>query len=1132
MSTGPSFDGTNADAVITTSIVQSTNFVATNTTNQFSTTATDMEFRAVASQPVYKFETSSGAVTGEIQAAKVTLSQPSTITTSTGTSLTLQNDTTTPTLVISKTTNSGEKGLGASITTISTDQAALSLANNQASSALVLQATAPNVPAGQKASILIGKDNSNTGNSFTIGSKYIGAGNSTLEINSFGESTPALQVNKQATTSTSATTGSVIVPGDLTSTTKVSSKALVLYGSSSGSATINPPAVIATPYSLTLPNAMGTVGQVLTLDTPSGSTASTSWQTVSIPSPTTGVICREPTPSTTNFSNSYMVWDSIITTQSTGTVPLSYSGGTFTNTSGTTAAFYVVVNIGVYISPAGLTQAYIRRTSSSADYIGGYYNTIFSTDATFTLSGIVVLAPNDGFSVALINSSGTTSRQYIGNQASNTVRASKITISQVIYNAVSGGGGGSGITSLTLSSPSSLFSISGSPTSGTTPTLSINTANTPTGFGPIVCQTNPLINGTADIANISSGGTITSYTSRTSRFSVAEELVTYTASNQAMSCTGTKTNIRVAATSFLNVWLNIPSALLFDVGTIFTIYNENLYGLTLRKADGMAFIANVGYKSQISLRLISNSTSNGVWHASIGLDSSAAKCTPTNFDLVSGTPLGLYNTSDSNVNVLIDSSTFTPYNFVLPTSAGTVGQVLTSSGGSTLTWTSIASASTLSLTSVGNTIISTSATGTTLTVSGRAVPMQIENTYTATGTLTCLRVLAPNLGVASNAQSQIFHGVATTTGMSIIEAFRNVGGTANTALNYYTWSMFGSNPSIEMSYPLKDSYDTSGTFRVNGGLVADNIHVGQDVYINTSGQMTFFGSSSKLLTYYGGNQFGSNVVTVVHDTTPILKVYGQMGTANSLVPALEINSVSSQTETVATASYNSSLTTNNKITHLIGQNTNTYNASKISYVHDGNASLYNRLELSLIGDTKAMEILRAGQTATSGFATCQVYGGLRVSKNIYTNESITATTSITSASISTNSLTINGSNYTPTSGTVFDTELRWGYYTSNPTVTLSYPYNLPREDGTSGTITNRRYSWQKIGLTYSFSLDFYCDITYTSAQLHLCFLYTTSHFPPVPASASYTTEITANGGSTESYYSTLAFGNGTYIPCT
>jgi hypothetical protein len=847
---GPTFDGLYDEQIITQQDIISTNYVATNPSNQYATSAMNMDLTAVATNPTFSFKNSVGALTGTVAAAKVSLFSNSEMTTTSVTALTAQTTDTTAVVInnnsvnaaltVGKITPSVERGLGMQVTTQSVDKAALALTNTQSSSCSILQALAPNLPTTGKASVLIGKDNSTTGNSYTIGTVVDSPSTTNrLEINSFGETNPAMQIYKKATLATSATTGSVVVPGDLTCTTKVSSKSLVLYGTSSGSAAIQAASVTTTPYTLTLPNTLGTSGQYLTLGTPVGSVAPLSWTTGTGGGGGTTqstVYGRLITTSQTVANNTdyTVLFDSGDSNTDLGTVPISYdtSNGRFTNTSGGSSSFIVSYQVNFSSNNTNSRQTWIEKNGNAALRYG--QNSTAATQGTKTIvngAAFITVADGEYFTLRAYQNSGSTLDLFTTTNSSTT----KIQISQAVSPTA--------LQSVSLTTPSPLLSVSGSPAVGPNPTLSFTTTSPPTGTGTtIVLGTSPTIT-TPTLATPTITGTTTSTgeivapsfdgktVKNTEQFLVKYTDFGFSGNNQSITMIANSGTFRRLVHNFANCRVRMPNATLFNIGTTYRIKNLGTsFSTAIQTNDGLTTIGFSTIGGIIDVILDDNSTANGVWDIQGMLNHSSVEANNLGLAFKNGAYLSLANTTDFKVNTKTDPTQSVNYNWIYPTTAGTVGQVLTSSAGSTLTWSdALTSSSTLAINGGGNVI------GTSFTIVNSTPTLTINGTQTQTGQGT-LRVTTSSLMISSalvasflnpvqgvNASLYLALGRSLSFGNSATPGFTYFGD--NLSANHYYIGMYGKAASVKVYSPSTVATTNQASLLVNGGTTTESLYV-------------------------------------------------------------------------------------------------------------------------------------------------------------------------------------------------------------------------------------------------------------------------------------------------------------------
>jgi hypothetical protein len=1092
---GPTFDGLDSTPINITADIESTNYIATDAQNQYSTTGQNMDLVAAASTPIFAFKNSSGVIAGDLQAAKVTLTQPSTLTTSTG-GLTIQNSDTTPGLVVQKSAGTS-MGSAATITSSSATSAPLALTNNSTSSNTSLQILAPNLTSGNKTSIQLGRDISNTGNSYSIGTVYnTTSANQRLEINSFGEATPALQIYKQATSSTSATTGSVVTPGDLTATTKVSSKALTLYSSSSGSATLNVPSTIATPYTLTLPNTLGTNGQILTLGTPSGSTATTSWNDPPVVS-FSGAVGRQASggnQSIPNNSLTTVLFASSDGGTNIGTVPISYTSGTFTNTASYTTSFTVLYFVKLLASgtSTGFRQIFIMKNASNSTRFGfnQFGGSIHNTDNyTVCGAGLVTMAPNDTFTISIYQNSGAAI-----SLDSSSNEASRVQITQVQGTVPSTGG----IQTIALTTPSSLFSISGSPTSGNNPTISITTASTPTGTGGIVLQNSPTLTGSA-VADQLFANTLFGVVRSTDVLAVKflEETLTITTTTFGAYVLNNTSNTNIIIAGSLGPFtIQLPNATTLDKGIIYKFNMTGSASVFINRNDGIPFYTIIPGQT-VYFYLEQNATTNGVWEINSLLSSNMISTNST-FQITAGCRLKMQNsTSNGIITMYPASSQSSDYDFILPTTVGTSGQVLTSSGsGSAMTWsTPLTTASVLNLTSTGNTI--TNANGTLLTLttsSGSNAPLSVQCTTLTNCTLADF--LVPNLTSGYTAGITIGKAYASPYNYSTI-GYAYYGD--NNVQNCLKVTIGLSTNTTETYLPNKLANDTNGSFRVKGGIVCDSFGFqNANVYWAPSGTLYLDGTDSSIQTSYGGNVFGNSGFSPSAQTEPIVTIYGkQTAFTNTGVLAIEADCLASSTN--ALTILNPNLQSSSTIRTFLGKSMTTNNAMLTEFNFSSSGSTSNFVEQAMYNGSYSTRTYKDSIAATSSNATFKVNGGLAAS-SIFATQYITTPGALTAGPITTTSpITFNlGSgqyrqfkfDYGEATPTFW-----WGYNTSDKTCTYNYPdiFSL---------IANRQYYWQQVGFQYSFWLQMKVEITFCPQSLPIVFINDCN--PPEPACGAYT----------------------------
>lgn len=457
--------------------------------------------------------------------------------------------------------------------------------------------------------------------------------------------------------------------------------------------------------------------------------------------------------------------------------------------------------------------------------------------------------------------------------------------------------------------------------------------------------------------------------------------------------------------------------------------------------------------------------------------------TPT---ITSPTFSGTYSTSPTSVttpDLFLTSAIYSlnlkapylssAYTLTLPATGGSSGQLLSSLGSGTLDWADVG-------TSIGTS--GSSITSPMLTIDGTSTSSSIPNLllrdYRSGSVIVPLNVNAPNL--TTNQEVAIRIGKANSSYDSVRLGF-NFQGTGSIQ-NYFFATHYNQDPSIKIyTSTTSSTSSTSGTLVVDGGIGVSHQSV--------------FGSSTRSV-----------------NTDPILKIQGVSSSTLDKAPLLVQNYSTTSAATITALT--PSLTDGNESVIRFGRDLSTFNSAALRFYYAGNASNSNYASINLFSQGDSIRIYDDGVAATNTTTgTVVVQGGVGCS------------------SISTNTLRIGEDDYTPTSGTITDLELRWGIAQagSDAEVTLSYPSIPYEQGGSSGAIPNRRVYWQKIGKSYTFSLNLYVSISSTSKQLHLLFIRSESNHSdynfPTPACGSYWMGFTNN-----SHISSVKFGLGVYIP--
>ena len=955
------FDGLDSQPQITQATGQAANYVATASSNQFSTTTDTLELRATANIPVIKFENTNGVPNAtltagsvsttlssnqysttqttldlqansltptfslknnisttagtQLSAGSVALTEPSTISSSEASpALTLTGSTTTAALSVTK---SGG-GTGAIIATSSSSSPGLLVQNNGATPGTILNVLAPSSGSTNRAKMILGRDTTNTGASYSLETSYTSAGSTAnrLEVYQFNDSNPTIQLYKSAVTGTSTSSGSLVVNGDVGIQGSSSSRAMVLYGSTAGKITMTSPATVATPYTVSLPNAIGTTGQVLAIGTPSGASTDLVWTT-----PTGGGGSSSYTPqllsrysltsqSITTATDVVVLFDTLDSVNSIGTTGLTYDNGTgiFTNGLTTSVSIYVAITLSYTsaTSQTGYRQIWINQGGNKLAY-----NDVLANSADYTvlnISGQMTLAASGTFTIVTRHNQGST--LALGNTL--TGRVTRIQISVLAP--------GSGMTGLTLNVPS-FMSVTGSPTTGTTPTISVSASST--GTGAVVLANsptlttptlnNPTITGTVISSTIQSTGSITANSIQTDLAILNLQTITLSGSFPTYNLSITdKTNILITGTFTGFGTIKLPAATTLEPGQVYW-FNNNTVNTNFINDGSNSFLYNIGPGEYVQLYLITNSNAAGTWDVHGLVNPTAFKTTTTQIYAT----IPFYQTSTIQC---LGSATFND-------------RIISNYDAS--------SNPCLSLTHSGST------------------------------STTIEKALAPSAPVGGYIQKMI--GISESTQNAFISKFHYIG--AGSASNFI--SNFFQNAS-SYSYRIYKNGITAtssaGTLLVDGGISSTSMYTGQ-ITASTNSTSTF-GSTS--------NTSGA-VLNLVSANTDFIDA------------PLTITTLGSNT-TCSIAAYNTNLPATGYNTIRFGQSPTNYNSGAIGFYYAGAASALNNIQTWLFGEsTSSTEVYKNGITATSTAGTLKVNGGVTAS-SLYAPTVTTQALSITTNS--------------------------------------------------------------------------------------------------------------------------------------
>ena len=833
---GSTFDGLDGRDIVINATAQTNKFIATDTYDQYNTTGANMDFRTGGLSSTYTFKDTSGAAntslvarnglfTGAITAQYQTIS-PIASQTVPGVTITgpyLNNNANIPLLKVEKT----QGGVNSEFSNISESYPVLKLLNTSTSPTYLQYSLAENLPSGSSISHLLGKNTSSNANAFLMQYYY-----DTLEANrkftirAWGDANSALEVYQSARTGTSATTGSVVVKGDLGST-GLRSKSLTLYGTAGLARII--PASATSDYQLTLPSSIGAVNDYLQLGSVSGTNGTLQWA-----AGTGGGGGSSAYIAAAAYSNSSYVFNTSGTfyTLTFPTLDYNVNTGITYGTGGQSALFQNVSGGSLYIQVNGYQNFNANstgtRTIQVITYNGSTTSYFNATRAAATSSGstevvvtaIVLVANNQWFGLRAMEDAAN----GLGSQC-------KIQFSVL---------GGSGTQSVTLSAlstnqASTLFTTTAQQT-GQNPTVSFDLAQSPTGSGKFVLATSPTISGltttgtlTSSAVSATSVSTSTLSTSGLSESALVVDMANTTLypTAEIQLTSANSNNILKGTRSGFDVYLPIASSL--SIGQIIKITNRSTSNVGI-KAYGASTVLDILYDAQtIYLTLLDNTSiysSLGSWKQDILLNRAVADFQNAGLILKSDVDLIFKTTAGESVRIDVDN-TSSSWSFKLPVNEGLPGQVLTSSGStSAMTWADAFTNQSIINSpyaghALGNTTTAVTGSVPTLKVRGistadAAEVLQVINASTSNCTTTAN--FAPNLLTNNFVATRL--GCEETNYNSISQRFYlNTRGSSTE--NYYSINFYGQ-PRSTAVYPTNISATdlNTGTFLVSGGLTA------------------------------------------------------------------------------------------------------------------------------------------------------------------------------------------------------------------------------------------------------------------------------------------------------------------------
>lgn len=1069
-SRGFTFDGLDSTAINTNVPTTSENFKATGSTNQFQTVnSSSMTFTTVGTSPSYRFTNNqASSSTSTLEAGNLTLAgtinSTGTITsgsTITGSGFTTSGDITSKT--ISSNIASGT-GTTANFQNNSAS-ATLQVLNNSGSisNKVVANLFTPNVPSGNNSQIWYGKNQSSNSNSFALQYNYTAdaSNNNSLSIRAFGDTNGTLEIYPTAKTPTSPDSSNVYIRGDLgAGNARVT--ALALHSSLSSQFALN---LLAGPstsnYTLRFPSNIGTTNDYLQLansgtgqlqwSSGTGGGGSSAYIATLYRTGATQTIALNSNATVQYATGVYDVNTNLEYNTAGATYPYY-----FKNISGTTIYVQVIANSTFTQTASSFNTLDIRFASSTSvapasattQAQGRLISTQTSGTTSLVATAIIKLGANECFLVQAANTSA------------NTVDISNNRIyAQVL--------GGSGVQSITLNPQSSIFSSNGQQ-SGFNPTVNLGLASTPSGSGTtLVLQSSPTIN-TPTLTSPTISGTIT-YTGTLTPSTVTtpglyETSLEIDYSTASLTLTSANTKVFIFGTTGSSFTLTLPSTSTINEGDIIKIINGTT-SKTITINNSSATQIDSLRPTQVAF-YVCLSTSTQSWR-DLGLfDRDKMEQTSNSLLLKSGVDLQLTGSSSSLVTTIQAAPSTTAFNFILPTSTGTIGQFLTSGGsGQPLTWSNALPSNQplaidVSASYIGNSSTSSSPSLPSLIVDGlptssTAPILQVRSFRTGTNTVP-LHVLSPSMPTNSYTAIRIGLSEATLNSVRLNYNYSSSGSLSNTlsiALSAQPETVIFRSPNSS-----SPQIDVTGSIQASGDLTINNISCAQitsSATSNVMGDVSLISTSSVLRAQSTNNSGNAT-----------FQVYNWSSTNTNMLLS-EFTAANILSGSTLFARYGKSNSENGRVGY--------------NYNGDGNITnnLFFGLQTAGFSYAPTMKIFTQGTTSTNG-----------------STGSVIITGGLGANSLGCDALNVEGRTYQ--SGVLSQTDLTlwWAYDSVDATATVSYSGLLPPE--ISPTVNNRRYSFQQIGKQYSFALNFCASISQVSKQLHVVFIRLTNHTLPTP----------------------------------
>ena len=484
-------------------------------------------------------------------------------------------------------------------------------------------------------------------------------------------------------------------------------------------------------------------------------------------------------------------------------------------------------------------------------------------------------------------------------------------------------------------------------------------------------------------AMITSSAISSSQSITTTSFMQAETFIsslTIIVSSAGTTTLTNTSNTQIIVTGSTTQTIVLPDATSLPLGYTFNITNLSTGSVTIQ-SFGASTLDTLSYRGANQSFILKSNSSAGTWlkYGSIpssgywddnGMDVSgtitANAITGTSF---TGNQLTLLGTTSGGIN-LNPQAVAGSWNFNLPITAGTAGQILTSQGGGTtaMTWTN---AGVGTVTSIGVTVPAfLSVTPTTITtngtfaitLSGTALPVVNGGTGVTTSTGTGSVVLNTTPTFAGG----IIVGATSTTALAVT--------TSQSASNLVIGSFLaGSNASgnsTQLQFGVGSTNGNSAILQHNYNTLSSSISLGFGFFGNNNIMKLNYSNSTSSLSINSGiastNVTSGDLVTSggIGCGKTLFALNGNFGSQSSTVPLVVTSNQTNANLIVASFLAANNTTTNNTTQVLVGVAGSNGNTGILQFNYVGSNAAYNSVGLGFSNQNNILQVFNT-QTNTS-----------------------------------------------------------------------------------------------------------------------------------------------------------------------